>query len=136
MRQVVIDTNVLVSLSLFRNETQRTKGLELLDRAADSELTVIVPQFIFFEAIHIFRSRYDLFPAEIATLLRELMAFPGITPTADCDWPLFFEHWTDLKPAPIDAAILAVSIANRYTLATFDRKLSNRAKTFGVAPYW
>jgi len=35
-----------------------------------------------------------------------------------------------------DAAILAVAIEHRYTLATFDRKLSNRAKSFGVAPYW
>ena len=136
MLQVVIDTNVLVSLSLFRHETQRTKGLELLGRAADSELTVVIPQFIIFEAIHVFRSRYGLLPGEIATLLRELMVFPGITLTADCDWPLFFEHWSDLKPEPIDAVVLAVAIAQRYSLATFDRKLANRARTFGVAPYW
>src|SRR4029079_6696814 len=115
---------------------QRTKGVQLLDRAADGELTIVIPQFIVFEAIHAFRSEYGLRPIEIRVLLREIMAFPGVTAVDHCNWLQFFEHWSDLRPDVGDAAILAVAIEHRYVLATFDRKLSNRAKTFGVAPYW
>jgi len=136
LRQVVVDTNVLISLALVRHATQRTVAVELLRRAGDGDLVIVLPQFIIFEAIHVFRSRYELPPIEISTILRDITAFPGVTLSDDCPWPLFFEHWTDLKPAPIDAAVLALTIANRYSLATFDRKLANRAKTFGVASYW
>ena len=45
-------------------------------------------------------------------------------------------HWSDLRRDVVDAALLAISIANGYSLATFDEDLSNRARTFGVAPYW
>jgi predicted nucleic acid-binding protein len=136
LHQVAVDTNVLISLGFFRHEAQRAKGVALLDRAAAGELTILIPQFIVFEAIHAFRSEYGLRPIEIRVVLREIMALPGVTVVDHCNWPQFFEHWSDLRPDVGDAAILAVAIANRYSLATFDRKLANRAKTFGVAPYW
>jgi len=43
-----------------------------------------------------------------------------------------------LRQVVVDTNVLmlALAIQNRYTLATFDRKFANRAKTFGVAPYW
>ena len=136
MHQVVVDTNVLVSLALFRHETQRTKGVALLKLAADGELAIVIPQFIVFEAIYVFRSKYGFRPIETSAVLREIMAFPGIAVTDDCDWPLFFEHWSDLRPDVADAAVLAVATAHGYTLATFDHKLANRAKTLGIASYW
>ena len=69
-------------------------------------------------------------------MLREAIALPGLTVADDCPWPEFFEHWSDLRHDVVDAAILAVAIANGYSLATFDRDLVKRAKTFGVSPYW
>lgn len=136
MRQVVVDTNVLISVIFRRNEEQRALGLELFDRAGSGELVIVLPQFVIFEAIHVFGSYYRFSPAAITKMLREAMALPGTTIGNDCPWPLFFEHWSNLKPSVGDAAILALAIEHGYILATFDHKLANRAKAFGVAPYW
>jgi len=136
LRHVVVDTNVLISVIFKRNEEQRALGLELFNRAGNGELAIIFPQFVIFEAIHVFGKMYRFSPAAITKMLREAMTLPGVTIRDDCPWPGFFEHWSNQHPDVGDAAILAIAIANRYTLATFDHKLSNRAKTFGVVPYW
>lgn len=133
---VTIDTNVLISTVLERDVEQQQKTEQLLLGAENGELLMALPQFVIFEAIYVLRSVYKLAPHEITTMIREAISLPGMTIVDGCPWPLFFEHWSNLRPAVIDAAILALAIANRYTLATFDHKLSNRAKSFGVAPYW
>ena len=136
MRHVVVDTNALISTVLLRNEEQRAATEKLLDHAGKGELLIVLPQFVVFQAIYVLRSVYKLPPLVIRAMLSEAMALPIVMLTDDCPWPQFFEHWSDIRPEPVDAAILAVAIANGYILATFDRKLANRAKTFGVAPYW
>ena len=136
MLHVVIDANVLISSVLERDKEQRELAQKLVLRAEHGELVIALPQFVIFESIFVFRSSYKLPPHEITALLREAIALPGVTLVDDCPWPDFFEHWSDLRPDVVDAAILALAIANDYSLATFDRKLANRAKTFGVASYW
>jgi predicted nucleic acid-binding protein len=136
LRHVVVDTNVLISSIFRRNEDQLARALELYDRAGNGEFVIVFPQFVIFEAIHVFTHMYRFSPAAITKMLRDAMALPGITVVNDCPWPEFFEHWSNFRPDVGDAAILAVAIANRYDLATFDRDLAKRAKTFGIASYW
>ena len=136
MPRVAIDTNVLISTVLDRDVEQQQKTEQLLLRAENGELVIALPQFVIFEAIYVFRSFYKFPPYEITTMLREAISLPGVTIVDGCPWPLFFEHWSNLRPDVIDAAVLALAIANRYDLATFDRDLAKRAKTFGVTSYW
>jgi predicted nucleic acid-binding protein len=136
LRHVVVDTNVLISSIFRRNEDQLTRALELYDRAGNGDLVVVFPQSVIFEAIHVFTHIYRFSPAAITKMLRDAMALPGVTVVNDCSWPEFFEHWSNFQPDVGDAAILAVAIANGYSLATFDRDLVKRARTFGVSPYW
>jgi predicted nucleic acid-binding protein len=133
---VVVDTNVLISSLLLRDREERERTQALVLRAETGDLVIALPQFVIFESIFVFSSVYKLQPHEITILLREAMALPGVTTVDDRPWPQFFEHWSDVRPDVVDAALLAISIINGYSLATFDRNLSNRAKTFGVAPYW
>ena len=135
--QVIVDANVLLSLLTDRNEKQRADGRELLKRAASGEVAIILPQLILFETIYVLRSAYGHSASEITAALREAIALPGVSVVDDCPWPEFFEHWSDLRPDIGDAAILALAVTNHYnSVATFDRDLSRRAKTFGVTPYW
>jgi len=135
-RNVVIDTNVFISLVTERDPVQRAKSEALLESAERGEIVIVLPQFIIFEFIHAVREFYDLSAEETKPLIADTMALPGVIVTDDCPWPQFFEHWSDLRPDVGDAAVLAVAIEHGYTLSTFDRKFANRAKTFGVAPYW
>jgi predicted nucleic acid-binding protein len=136
LHRVVVDTNVLISSIFRRNELQLTLGLQLLDRAGNGELVIVFPQFVIFEAIHVFSTIYRFSPAAITKMLRDAMALPGVTIDNDCQWPRVFEHWSNLRPDVVDAALIAVAAQNRYDLATFDRDLAKRAKTFGVTSYW
>jgi predicted nucleic acid-binding protein len=136
LRQVVIDTNVLVSVIFRRNEEQRALGLELFGRAGSGELALIFPQFVIFEAIHVLGKMYRFSPAATTKMLHEAMSLPGVMIRDDRPWPGFFEHWSNQNPDVGDAAILAIAIANGYSLATFDKDLSKRARTFGISPYW
>lgn len=136
MRQVAVDTNVLISFVLLRHEVQRGKAGDLYRAADDGELVVIFPQFVIFEAIHVLRSVYKLSPSWIITLLRDAMSYPGVMMIDDRPWPQFFELWSDLRRDVVDAALLAIAIAKGYDLATFDRDLSKRARAFGISPYW
>lgn len=136
MPSVVLDTNVLIDSVFRRDEEHQKAAIALFLRAREGEIAIVLPQFVVFEAIFVLQSVYDLVPHAITPLIRDAIALPGVTVIDDCPWSQFFEHWSDLKPAVIDAAILAVAIANRYTLATFDHKLSNRARTFGITLYW
>jgi rRNA-processing protein FCF1 len=55
----------------------------------------------------------------------------------DCPWKRVLEIWSDALAGLTDAAIVAVATTNRYdAVATFDRKLSNRLESFGLAAYW
>lgn len=136
MHQVVLDTNALISAVFLRDEDQWTATKKLLDRGGKGELVIVVPQFVVFQAIFVLRSFYELPLLTVRVMMREALALPAVTLTNDCPWPQFFEHWSDLRPEPVDAALLALAIEHRYVLATFDHKLSKRARTFGVTPYW
>lgn len=136
MRQVVFDTNALVSTVFLRDEEQRAATEKLLDHAGKGDLLIVLPQFVVFQAIYVLRSVYKLPPLTIRVMLREVMELPAVMLTNDCPWPQFLEHWSDIRPEPVDAAILALAIEHRYVLATFDHKLADRARAFGISPYW
>jgi len=66
VQHVVVDANVLVSFITSRIEQQRESAKALLVRAADGELTAIVPQFVVFETTFV--------------------VVPGVLLIDDCPW--------------------------------------------------
>jgi predicted nucleic acid-binding protein len=137
VRSVVVDANVLVSFFVDRIEKQRDAADELLQKAEDGEIAAIVPQFAVFEMTYVLLSQYGITGDRLASVVRDVIAFPGVQIVDDCPWKRVMEVWPNPLPALADAAIVAVATVNRYdAVATFDRKLSNRLESFGLAPYW
>ena len=137
MRSVVVDANVLVSFFVDRNPKQRDAAEDLLGRAAAGEIAAIVPQFVVFETAYVLQSQYDITAQRLAAVIRDLVTTPGIETVDDCPWRGILELWPDPLPGLADASIVAVAATSRYdALATFDRKLSRRAKDLGVTVYW
>lgn len=137
MQRVVVDANVFLSTLVHRNDEQRDAAKALLLKAEDGELEVILPQFVVFEIVYVLQSTYRIPGSELAPMLRDLIALPGVLVIDDCPWKRVLEYW----PAPLsslaDAAIVAVAASRRYdAIATFDQKLRKRAKDLGVATYW
>ncbi len=74
---------------------------------------VILPQFVIFEIDHVLRNFYDVPPSDLESLIRDTIALPGVLVVDHCPWKLVLEHWPDTFNSIADAAIVAVTIANR-----------------------
>lgn len=137
MRQVVVDANVFVSLLTGRHEKQRQVAAALLQEAEDGKVVVILPQFVVFEVSYVLQSLYNVTGNRLASMIRDLLSFPGVQVTDDCPWNRIFELWPNPLHGLADASIAALATANRYdAIATFDQKLGRRANDLGIASYW
>ena len=137
MQRVVVDANVFLSTLVHRNDKQRDAAKALLLKAEDGELEVILPQFVVFEIVYVLQSTYGIPGSELAAMLRDLIALPGVLVIDECPWKRVLEYWPAPLPSLADAAIVAVAASKRYdAIATFDQKLGKRAKDLGVATYW
>jgi predicted nucleic acid-binding protein len=137
VRSVVVDANVFVSFFVDRNASQSDSADELLQRAAAGEFAAIVPQFVIFETAYVLKSQYGIAAEELASVIRDIVVTPGVQTIDTCPWPRVFELWPKPLPALADACIVAVAKTHRYdAIATFDKKLSRRAKNLGIASYW
>lgn len=136
-RHVLVDANVFLSFLVDRNEKQRAAAKALIDSAGDGEIVALVPQFAVFELVYVLQSSYGMAVAQVATLVRDLLALPGVTAIDDCPWKKVFDYWPERLPGLADATIVAVASANRYdAVATFDQKMVKRMRTIGVESYW
>jgi len=137
VQRVVVDANVFLSTLVHRNDAQRAAAKALLLKAEDGELEVILPQFVVFEIVYVLQSTYRIPASELAPMLRDLIALPGVLVIDECPWKRVLDYWPSRLPSLADAAIAAVAASNRYdAIATFDQKLSKRAKDLGVPAYW
>jgi predicted nucleic acid-binding protein len=135
VQRVVVDANVFLSTLVHRNDQQRDAAKALLLKAEDGELEVVLPQFVVFEIVYVLQSTYRIPATELAPMLRDLIALPGVLVIDECPWKRVLEYWPAPLPSLADAAIVAES--KRYdAIATFDQKLGKRAKDLGIAPYW
>ena len=137
MKHVVVDANVLISFFLTRHEGRRAAATELLSKAANGDFVVVLPQFIIFEAIHVFRSLYAVPLPEIARIVRAVITYPGVIVDDACPWTNVLDRWPEPIASIADAALVAVATANRYdAIATFDRDLVRQMSSANVISYW
>lgn len=137
MQRVVVDANVVVSFVVHRNERQRELAKALFSKAEDGDVEAMLPQFVIFEIAYVLQSTYGFREVQLAELIRDLLALPGVEVVNDCPWRRILEVWPHPLSDLADAAIVAVALANRYdAVATFDRKLANKLDSFAIAPYW
>jgi predicted nucleic acid-binding protein len=136
-RHVVVDANVFVSFLIERNQQQRVAARGLFESAGDGKITALVTQFAIFEVTYVLQSFYNIAVPELATLVREMVAIPGLVVIDDCPWRKVFEYWPERVTGLADAATIAVSVTNRYdAIATFDHDMVKRMRTLKVDSYW
>jgi predicted nucleic acid-binding protein len=137
VQRVIVDANVFLSSLVHRNDEQRDAAKALLLKAEDGELEVILPQFVVFEIVYVLQSTYRIPGSQLASMVRDLMALPGVLVIDECPWKRVLEHWPAPLPSLADAALVAVAASKRYdAIATFDQKLAKRAQALGVTSYW
>jgi predicted nucleic acid-binding protein len=137
VERVAVDANVFVSYLTGRHEKQYDAARALMQKAEDGVLAAVLPQFVVFEVTYVLQSLYAVSGDRLASMIGDLVSFPGVQIVDDCPWRRVLEVWPDPLSGLADAALVAVARTNRYdAVATFDRKLVNRLASFGLSKYW
>jgi hypothetical protein len=89
------------------------------------------------ENAYVLQSTYRIAGDKGASLIRDLLALPGLLVTDECPRKRLLDLWPSPFSSLADAALVAIAVDKRYdAVATFDQKLSSRLKNFSVAAYW
>lgn len=120
MRRVAVDANVFVSFFIDRHTGQHAAARALIQQAEDGEIVGVVPQSVVFEVAYVLQSQYNATADRIATVVRALAALPGVQLVDECPWQ----------------RVLVATAEYCESVATFDRKLTNKLESFGLASYF
>ncbi len=137
MRQILVDTNVLVSFLTDRNGGQQAKAAALFQGAAEREHLLILHSMSIVEMIYVLTQLYDEDPIEVAADVADLLSMPGVITTDEVPWSLVLDRWPRVVAAPGDAILASVASRGPFdAVATFDRDLAKKLARQGSPPYW
>jgi len=137
MKEILVDTNVLVSFLTDRNESQQRRAAALLRGATDHEHTLALHSIAIVETVHVLVQLYDVDPLEVSQAMRKLLATPGVITVFDVPWSLVLESWPEVIPSFGDAILAGVASEGRHdAVATFDLSLRKELSRQGCVSYW
>ena len=129
MKKYIIDTNALISFVTDRNPDQQEKIASLFEQAAQIKVFLFVHQHTLTEFISVMEKVYSIPKKEIAQMISDFIAMPGIEVVNHIDFPLVLSWWPESIPDFGDAVIASVCKNTKGSMVvTFDRKCMERLK--------
>jgi predicted nucleic acid-binding protein len=137
VKQVLVDTNVLVSFLKDRHESQRAQVRALLEAAVAGEHLAVLHTVVLVELVFVLTELYEQAPADVAEAVADLLALPGVIIAAEVAWSEVLSRWPSEIASLGDAILATVARQGRYdSVATFDLKLRRKLAKQGTPSYW
>jgi predicted nucleic-acid-binding protein len=129
VKKYIIDINALISFVTDRNPDQQEKIASFFEQAAQIKVFLFVHQHTLTEFIFVMEKVYSIPKKEIAHMVSDLIAMPGIEVVNHIDFSLVLSWWPEPVPDFGDAVIASVCKNIKGSIVvTFDRKFMERLK--------
>ncbi|RLA97513.1 MAG: type II toxin-antitoxin system VapC family toxin [Deltaproteobacteria bacterium] len=136
IRNVVIDTNALISFVTDRDHNQQAKVAWLLENAAKLHFTIFCPLNVITEFVYVLLNIYRVPKTTVKQMVSDFIVMPGVEIVTDLDFEIFFSIWPDHVSDYGDAIVAAVCKTKKGAyVATFDRKFRKDLEKLGVRVY-
>ena len=135
--RIGVDTNVIVSFLTDRNPRQQARAAELFAAAAAGDLRIVLHQTVISESVYVLRNLYETKPANVAAILRDLLALPGVVTIDELVWSAVLSLWPRRIADFGDACLASAAKSHAFdALATFDTGFRKRIRRQGLATHW
>ncbi len=136
MKNVIIDTNSLVSFVTDRNPDQQEKAAQLFENAARLKLSIICHQNVVTEFVNVLDKIYKVKKDKINELIVDFLNLPGVNLANDVDINTVLKIWPSKMSDFGDAIIAALCIKSKNTsIATFDEKFRKSLTKLSLPVY-
>ena len=136
MKNIIIDTNALISFVTDRNPAQQDKIAKVLDSAVQLKVRVLCPQNVITEFVYVMDSVYRIDKAEIRDIVRDFIKLPGVEIVHQLSLKTLFTFWPEKVPDYGDAIIAALCQDTRGSaVATFDPKFKAKLKRLDLSVF-
>lgn len=129
MKNIIIDTNILISFITDRDPAQQKMASSLFDDASQLKYLILCPQNILTEFVFVMDKVYGVSADKISEIINDFISMPGIEVIHGLDlqqvlsyWPKYFKDFGDAVAASVCKDI------KDATVATFDKKFKNALK--------
>jgi len=119
--------------SVEHGEAQQEKAAEIFMSASRLKLLLLCPQPVIIEFVYVLEKIYHQPKKHIQQLAADLLALPGIEVIHEINFYQVLTFWPDHLADFGDALVAtAAKMRKEAQVATFDKKLINSLKKFGI----
>ncbi|MEA2238366.1 MAG: hypothetical protein QOC81_3090 [Thermoanaerobaculia bacterium] len=137
MKQILVDSNVLISFLTDRNARQSEKAGALLREAAAQEHRLVLHSMSIVEMVYVLTQLYHEDPKSVAEDVSDLLAMPSVISMDEVVWSAVLDRWPRAIAALGDAILAAAADDGHIdAVATFDRDLAKKLARQGSALFW
>lgn len=129
MRRAFVDTNLFIRYLTNDDPAKAVRVEQLLDQAAAGEVLLVTTEMVLAETVWVLESSYGLSNAQVAPLLRGILATPGLEVLNAGLVSRALEHYEALNVDFVDGYIAAVMEKQGIDeICSFDKKHMPRLK--------
>ena len=123
MKQVILDTNGLISFVTNRNVEQQAKIARIFQDASKLKCRILCHHHVLSEFVYVLNRIYHCSSGHIHSMITNFVEMPGVEMVSDVRIEKVLKFWPAFIPDYGDAVIAAMCTDLKSTpIATFDKK--------------